>query len=205
MIYEIKNNFDIPRDIDYDVFHIKFKYSDRASGMFLNNKYSEKYPRKVFFRANFDIITKMDYLLTDINTPILSNKMIKVIESIKTFNAIYTETIMIPDTYLGEPFDKNGELNSEINENIDYKILTLIGRENCFNHKYSDYIPSEIDPKKVGFIKKLVINYSEQLPPIFRIQESPSKLLITENVKNALEENNINGCIFEKVETINID
>ncbi|MEC3907484.1 hypothetical protein VOI54_10675 [Tamlana sp. 2201CG12-4] len=46
------------------------------------------------------------------------------------------------------------------------------------------------------------MNYSEDLPPIFRINESPSKIFVTDKAKEALETNGVRGCVFEKVEVI---
>lgn len=107
---------------------------------------------------------------------------------------------MLEDTYLDDVYDKKGNLKADVKRNDDYRILTLIDREDCFNYELSDFLPSELDPKKLGLIKKYVLNYSESLPTIFRINESPSKIFVTDKAKEALESNNIKGCLFEEVE-----
>lgn len=198
-IYIIDWDTSIPRDVN-DASHLPFKYSDRASGMFLNYKYKDRYPKEVLFKANFDILPKLDYPLSDLNIPILNEKMIKTLKSIGDFEAFFTPVTMLEDTYLGDLFDKSGNLKADIERNDDYRIMTLINRENCFNYELSDFLPSELDAKKPGFIKKYVLNYSEDLPPIFRINESPSKIFLTDKAKVALEANGIKGCVFEEVE-----
>lgn len=200
-IYIINWDYSHSGDMERDAFHIPFENSDKSSTLFLNPRYKDKLPDYVLFKANFNIIPEFDYPLTDLNVPILSDRMISILSEIDDFQAIFTNVIMLDDTYLGTIYDEKGGLKSEIKTESNYKILTIVNREDCFDFENSKYQPSELNPNKPGFIEKLVLKSSEYLPPIFRIKESPSKLLITERAKSALEKNDIKGCVFEEVET----
>tara|TARA_R110001583_G_scaffold41589_1_gene132179 strand:- start:598 stop:1227 length:630 start_codon:yes stop_codon:yes gene_type:complete len=200
-IYSINWDYNHSEDMERDAFHIPFENSDKASTLFLSSRYKDKLPDYILFRANFNIIPEFDYPLTDLNVPILSDRMISILNEIDDFEAIFTKVIMLDDTYLESIYDETGNLKSEIKTALNYKALTIVNREDCFDFENSIYQPSELNPNKPGFIEKLVLKSTEYLPPIFRIRETPSKLLITESAKSALEKNDIKGCVFEEVET----
>lgn len=203
-IYTLNWDYSHSEELERDAFHIPFENSDKSSTIFLNPKYKDKLPSKVMFNANFKLIPSIDYPLTDLNIPVFSNKMISLINQIGDFDAIFTNVIMIDNRFTENIYDEKGRLKSEIPINSDYKAITLVNREKCFDFENSIYLPSELNPNKPGFIKKLVLKYSSSLPPIFRVKEAPSKLLVIQNVKEILEANDINGCVFEEVETTNL-
>lgn len=200
-IYLLNWDYNHSGDLERDAFHIKFPNSDKASTIFLNSKHKDKLPQKILYKANFNIISKIDYPLTDLNIPILSDRMIDILKSVGTFKAILTPVIMIDDTYLENVLDAKNELKPDVPVFNNYKALTIIERENCFDYNNSIFEPSELNPEIPGYIKKLVLKFDNVLPPIFRIKESPSKLIITGKAKEVLESNNIKGCVFEEVET----
>lgn len=200
-IFSLNWDYNHSGDMERDAFHIPFENSNKASTIFLNPRYKDKLPDKVLFRANFNTIPNVDYPLTDLNIPILSDRMITLLNEEGDFEAIFTNVIMIDDTYLGEVFNSNNVLKEEVNINSSYKAITIVNREDCFDFENSVFEPSELNPNKPGFINKLVLKESSDLPVIFRINESPSKLFVTENAKLILEKNNIKGCVFEEIET----
>ena len=190
--------------MERDAFHISFKNSDKSSILFLNPRYKDNLPTRVMFRANFNVIPSIDYPLTDLNIPIFSDKMISLLNQVGEFEAIFTEVIMVDDTYQGEVCDIKGNIKTDINTVSDYKAVTIVNREDCFDFENSIFKPSELNPNIPGFIEKLVLKKSDNLPPIFRIKELPSKLLVTEQVKLLIESNNLKGCIFEEVESLEV-
>ena len=199
-IYTLNWEYSHSGDSERDAFHIPFENSDKSSTIFLNPRYKDKLPNRILFRANFNIIPDFDYPLTDLYVPILSDKMILLLTEIGHFKAIFTNVIMIDDTYLDEIYDERGGLKPELETISNYKALTIFNREKCFDFENSVYKPSELNPNVPGYVKKLVLKPSENLPPIFRIKELPSELFITEKAKLSLELNNIKGCVFEEIE-----
>ena len=187
-------------DMERDAYHVKFTNSDKATTIFLNSKYIDKLPPQIVFNANFNCIPKIDYPLTDLNIPIMSEKMIETLKKSGEFNAIFTPVIMILDTYVDNRKESEINLNKNAHKSFNYKAMTLIDRENCFDYSKSEYEPSEINPKIPGYIKKIVLKYNPLSPPVFRIKEAPSHIFITQNTKELLESNNISGCKYEMVE-----
>jgi hypothetical protein len=188
-------------DDNLDAYHLTFQNSEMATLLFLHPKYKDKLPLELLFRANFNLIPKVDYPLTDLNIPILSNKMISILQECGNFDAIFTDVIMIDDTYLDNIFNSEGTLKNEVKIDKSYKALTIINREDCFDFKNSIYMPNELNPSIPGYIKKLILKKKSNFSPIFRIKESSSTLFITELAKNKLQQNDIEGCVFEEVET----
>lgn len=200
-IYSLNWDYNHSGDMERDAFHIPFENSNKASIMFLNSRYRDKLPKRVLFKANLDILQRIDYPLTDLNVPIFRNKMISILNGIGKYEKILTPALMLDDSYPNSVFEDNGELKSDVIANSDYSIVTIVNREDCFDYENSIFEPNELNPKIPGYIKKLVLNSYPELPPVFRINEAPSKLLITEVAKMALETNEIRGCVFEEVET----
>jgi hypothetical protein len=201
-IYKLKQDFEHSGDSEKDAFHIPFEHSDKASVIFLNKKYISKLPERIYFESNFNLIPKYDYPLTDLRIPIMSDKLIQLVKSIGKPPIIEVPVVMLDDTYLKPKFDNNGELKADVNFVDSYKAIMLTERYDCFDKKKSDFEPSELNPSKPGYINKLVIKSSDQvLPPIFRINESPSTLLVTEILKDKIQDVGIRGCVFEEVET----
>ena len=78
----------------------------------------------------------------------------------------------------------------------------IMDRWQCFDYQNSIYEPSELNPNIPGYIKKIVLRTSEvKPPPIFRINETPSTIFITAEIRDEIVKNKIIGCDFERVET----
>jgi len=200
-VYSINWDYNHSGDLERDAFHVPFENSNKASIMFLNPRYKDKLPRRVLFKANLETLRSIDYPLTDLNVPIFSKKMISVLNSVGKYEKILTPVVMIDDTYSDDFLNNNGEVKSEVTTNSDYSAVTIVNREDCFDYENSVYDPNELNPDIPGYIKTLVLRTNQALPPVFRINEAPSKLLITEFAKIALEANGVSGCVFEEVAT----
>jgi len=160
-------------------------------------------PKEIYFRANLNIIpAHTDFPVTDLRFPIFSNRMIDIIESIKPFSKKLLPTIMIDDTYLDDYKDEYGEFKENVRINTSYfgvQFLERIG--DCFNYEKSVYSPLISKPEFPGIIKKMVLKIPNMgFPSIFRIKEKPSMIFISQETKDALERNDIKGCVFEEVE-----
>jgi len=201
-LYILNWDYNYIRDKERDAYHLPFENSDKASTIFSNPKYKSKLPDKIYFKANFNVIKDIDYPLTDINTPIVSHRMLQIIERIGEVKMIKTPVIMVDDT--SEKILPIGD--KETRDDIDfidtfYAITLLERQEGYFNSQLSEFDLNELNPLIPGYIKKLVLRVDDKLPPIFRIKEIPSKLFITSLVKKSLEKSEVKGCTFETVDT----
>lgn len=202
--YILKHDYTHSGDPERDAFHVPFQYSDRASTIFLNPKYKDKLPNIIYFQANFNLIPDFDYPLTDLSIPVMSKGMLGILKGVKAFESFEVPIVMFDDTFLGERFDNDGRLKSEVNKEESYQALVIVNRESCFDFERSEFTLSTIDPSKPGVISEIVLAEPENgFPPIFRIAETPSTLFVSQSAKEALEAAGIKGCVFEEVEVSN--
>lgn len=199
--YILKHDFTHSGDPERDAFHVPFQYSDRASTIFLNPKYKDKLPNLIYFQANFNLIPEFDYPLTDLNIPVMSDRMLEVLKVIGAFESFEVPVVMFDDTFLGDRFNSDGSLNLEVERVESYQALVIMNRESVFDFDNSEFTPSTIDPSKPGVISRVVLRKPENgFLPIFRIPETPSTLFVSQEAKEALELAGIKGCVFEEVE-----
>ncbi|MCT4616430.1 MAG: hypothetical protein N4A49_16365 [Marinifilaceae bacterium] len=200
-VYRLEFDYDHSGDSERDAYHIPFKDDAIISGLLMSPKYAD-IPDKIFFQANFNMIPLYDYPLTDLNIPIFSKRMMKVIETFGSFEYRKVDVIMIDDTYSNKLFDSNGDILSDVPINIDYISIQLKTRFDCVDYEKTIFKKFNSQPNKLGLVRKLVLkDLSVNYPPIFRINEKPSSLFVSAEAKEALEAANIKGCVFEPVET----
>jgi len=201
-IYRLIYDYNRPDDSERDAYHIPFENSNKSSTIFLNKKHIDRLPKQIYFESNLNTIAKTDFPLNDLNIPIMSDRLIESIKSIGDINLKEIPVIMLDKNFLENKFDSSSSLKHEVKYFDNYKAIMLLDRIECFDYENSIYEPGELNPKIPGYIKKIVLNISDiNLPPIFRIKESPSKIFITEKTKELIIAKRINGCLFEKVET----
>ena len=171
-------------------------------GYDMMNTESFNMPKEIYLRANFNVIpNNTDYPITDLTFPIISKKMIDILLSVKKINIKYFQTIMIDDTFLDDYLDENGKLNQNIPLNTSFFAIQFLQVEDVFDYSTSIFKPMRSNPELPGIIKKMVLKEPENgFPPLFKIKESLPNIFVSQEAKEALEEQNIKGCIFEEVE-----
>lgn len=203
-VYILKCDFNHSGDSETDATHMSFK-DDKKISLYFSNPLmygDELLPEKIYFQADFNLIPKYDYPLTDLRIPVMSLRMLRVFEELESFEYSLIPVVMIDDTFLEKVFDDNGLLNNKVTVNEDYVALRLSKWMYFFDYDNSDYKPSSINPNIPGTIKKAVLKKPlSGFPPIFRMDRLSSNLFVSAEAKTALEAANIKGCIFEPVET----
>ena len=137
-------------------------------------------------------LENLDYILTRPDLPIMSKRMLSVLESVKNFPH-QTVPVVIRDTEAAADslIEKSGKVST------DYVAVQLLEQLNIFDREKSIYEPGIVNPNKVGFIDKLVLKVPEEgLPPIFRITDNRTYLYVSPEAKTALEEAGITGIRF---------
>ena len=143
-------------------------------------------------------LEKLDYVLTNPDFPVMSKRMLSVLESVKDFPhqilpVIIEDMLTITDSNGKER--KSGKINS------DYVAVQFLEQLNIFDRENSIYEPSFINPNKVGHIEKLVLKIPEEgLPPIFRITDNCTYMYVSPEAKTALEEAGITGIRFVPID-----
>ena len=137
-------------------------------------------------------LENLDYILTRPDLPVMSKRMLSVLESVKNFPhqvipVVIQDTEAAPDSLI----EKSGKVST------DYVAVQLLEQLNIFDREKSVYSTSSINPNAVGRIRKLVLKVPESgLPPIFRIIENSTYLYVSPEAKAALEEAGITGIRF---------
>lgn len=165
----------------------------------------EKYTtdNRIVLQGNFNIIPdKSDFPVVDIGLPLMSKRMIYIIDKDKWLLLNKINTTIVDDTYLGSLFDEKNKLVDSLPMNEDYQFLQVLSFTKVFDTTNSVFRPLRSNPDKIGVIDKLVLKEpSEGFPAIFRIAEKPSMLFINEPTKDEFELSKIKGCTFKEIAT----
>ena len=201
-LYKLTWDFTHSGDNEFDASHHPFEKSINTIHYLINPELYEieliKNP--ILFQADFSIISIYDYPTNSLRIPIFSKKMIEVVESVGRTQIDWFDIVMVDDTYMEERFDKNGNLNKEVPTNTDFKTFRIKKTEDYINLEQSEYRPLKSNPKAPGRFKKFVLNEPETgFKPIFRTKYIPSSLIVTEEIKNEFENNEIQGCVFNEL------
>lgn len=167
-------------------------------------KYIAKH--QIVLQGNFNIIpNKSDFPVVDLGLPLMSKKMISILEEDKNLLLNKINAVIIDDTYLGSLFKGNNELIDSLPKNDDYVFLQVLSFAKVFDKINSVFKPLRSNPDKIGIINKLVLKEpTGGFPAIFRIEEKPSVLFVNESIKKKFEQNEIKGCVFKEIETYEI-
>ncbi|MFY7827952.1 MAG: imm11 family protein [Flectobacillus sp.] len=192
-------------DPGYDAFCVaKEKYLSLSVhlSLFANDDWRHKSgflpPKILYFQSNFDMIPQYDYPYTDLYTPIISKRMLKVLLEISSFDYSAIPVTMIDFTYLEKPFDEEGNLKSDVPVNNDYVAIYLLNHLDIIDFDNSSFEKGFLD---VLFFSNLVIKEPELgLPSVFKLKDYQVPLFVSSEAKEALERNGIKGCVFEPVE-----
>lgn len=201
-IYEIDWDTSHLVDIEYDVFHVPYEDNNFLGSEILDD-FEFEHPKEILFRGDFSVLNKVDFLVNDLLAPILSKKMIRILESIgsfphRTISCGIIDFKISPDDSF-ENFEKS-ILKPETEVNREYEILHILEHLDVLDYEKSDIIMSKIDPSEVSKIRKYVFKEpTDGFPPIFRIKEIFTPLFITEKVKQEFESTGIQGIKYKKL------
>ena len=201
MVYKLLHEYEHLIDMDFDASFEPFK-GDDIIGFNMLGEEEFVMPNVVYFRANFNTIPQnTDFPITDLTFPIISNRMITILENVKPFKKRVLKTIMVDDTYLGEYLNKKGEVLDGVKIDSSYYGVQFLEFTDAFDKNNSIYKPMRSNPDMPGVIKKLVLKEPQNgFPSMFKIKENLSLTFISEEARIALESNHIKGCVFEEVE-----
>ena len=199
-VYELNWEFDHLFDMDEDCSVIAFEglnnFRFQLGGIEVPTQKNE-----IILQGNFNVIPKnTDYPIVDIAIPLMSKRMILLIENNSHVLLNKVDVTIIDDTFLGELFDNTENLSSSIKKNNDYQFVQVLEYLQAFDYDSSVFKPLRSNPEKIGIINKLVLKEPAQgFPSIFRIAEKSSMLFVSDSTKKILETNGIKGCVFNEI------
>jgi len=136
-----------------------------------------------------------DRLLTDMQDNVMgllivSEPLANIIEEVKN------NVELLPIKLL----DHRGKIAGD-----KYFIANIIGTIQCLDEEKSDVVASELNENEIFGIEKLVIDKAK-IPDdthIFRLGKMPRLILISEVIKNKIEEENLNGMLIIDLDQFN--
>ena len=171
----------------FDIRLLSFEGSDQIKKDAENGKYCITYPDRLYFSGDFheNKLERTVYPIVDnYQLLVIRKNFLTVIDSVKSFKRDIVPTVIF-DFLEKNPFNKNKEIRKDIKQTSDYVYLKLFQfvMINKVNTKYD---------KNIKFKWDFNIEMPEEgLDPIFRIRQLPGRVFVTEDVYNAIEENNI--------------
>ncbi|WP_028973391.1 hypothetical protein [Spirochaeta cellobiosiphila] len=199
-IYNLYWNIDHLVDIEYDIFHMPFENDVLTSAYFFGGK-EFSIPDKFLFSGDFDSVGTFDFITNDLRLPIFSKKMIDLLTSLGDFEH---ELIPCEIFDFSLPHEKVFEDRSKwlfkpsIELNKDYYALRPLGDFLEMDYEKSEYETLSRLPGEMGAVTNLVVKQTGGgLPPLFRIKEKFSQILVPESVKAELEAAGLKGLVFE--------
>jgi len=199
--YILKRDYEHLCDMSYDISLIPFSNSEDLKYQLLSNE-KLTLTKPVEFLANFNVVkNESDYPIVDYDIEVMSDEMVNVLKKVGQFSHILYPTLIVDDTFLKNKYDSEGNLLPDVPLLKNFNIVQLLDILQVFDFEKSEFKPLRSNPKFPGIVKKMVIKEPVKgLPPIFRMLEKPASVFLSEAAKQALEANNIKGCVFEEVE-----
>jgi proteasome lid subunit RPN8/RPN11 len=196
--------WDVPEDeVLYDMWLIEFPEAPGNSISFLPPVKPRKLPERIEFQGIFDFIDRTDYPYNDVDWPIMSKRMLEVLQSVGDF-AHKDYPIVITNA-------EEGEERKYDSERYDYVVIQLLEALDVFDWEKSIY---HRDPEPPHFlssldIEKVVLKKPEGgFPPLFCLDDSapnaslPSDLYLSAKAKQALDAAGIKGIDYRPSENL---
>ena len=138
----------------------------------------------------------IDYLHTRPKLPIMSRRMLYVLNSLGTFpHQVISVSIKDNESSIYDINKPSGKYNRD-----EYVAVHLLEHLNVFDYEKSIYKSDHIHPGNIRRIKKMVLKKPPKgFPPLFKIPEDSLNLYISPQAKLALEEAGITGVRFPRL------
>jgi hypothetical protein len=177
---------------------MKFPDWENTCGLVLTEEYL--LPQKVSFEANFQTISTMDFPYNDVRWPIMSERMLDILLSVKHFPHKSIPIVMINDSIMSKDrYQSNGLANDGV-ENHNFYAVQLTSSITALDYERSKY-ESDLNSMLIIDVERLILKEPrEGFPPLFRISEYPAPLLVSSLGRLALESIEARGMIFTELE-----
>lgn len=149
----------------------------------------EKWNQEMCFYYDKDGLI-LDYMPNVLSWFIFSDKVIDVL------NELNIKEVQIFPVVLYRKDDTN--------QFLKYNVVNVLSKISAMNWEKSDYLAWKDDPKTVKVIRKLVMNKSaiREGVEIFNLAESIPYIIVSNNLKNAMERKNLTGVDFWPIEIV---
>lgn len=149
---------------------------------------------RIEMEGTLSMIEGFDYLYTRPKLPVMSRRMLYVLNSVGTFPH-QVISVSIEDDAASD-YDRN-KRSGKYNRH-EYVAVQVLEESDFFDYEKSDYTPSRYpDSRIISRVREMVLREPKDgFPPLFRIPERPGVLYVSPQARAALEEANITGIHF---------
>ena len=152
---------------------------------------------RIEMEGTLGLIEGVDYLHTEPNLPIMSRRMLYVLNSVGEFPhqviPVSIEDDVASSVY--NPYQRSGKVNT-----TDYVAVQILENLNVFDYEKSIYRLDEQFPGNIRRIKRMILKEPKGgFPPLFRIPEERLNFFVSPQAKLLLEEAGITGVRFVKL------
>lgn len=180
-------------DDDFDATLVRFEGWETLAGLIPQEPLA--IPENVFFEANVETLKSIDYPINDASWPIMSARMLAVLNSIGSFEHRAFPVVMLDDTVPPEKrFDQSGKPRAGVAVSGFFAVQITKYTE-AFDWERSEYDRDEVFPGEVYLIHRLVLR-DIVLPPLFRMTARSRPLMISSAGRTALDKAGIRGIEF---------
>ncbi len=182
----------------YDATLVRFDGSGYVVGW--KGTEQRQVPEPVLFEANFKITQQSDYPCNDVNWPLMSPRMLKVLRDVGDFPHRLIPVQLVNRRVLGPArYLPNGNLRPEVVDGR-FSAVQLTQHTDVVDWEHSTFEPSRIAPLGVAYFHELVLlEPPGGLPPLFRIPSDISMLLVSAQARRAMEAAGLGGVRFDKL------
>jgi hypothetical protein len=185
---------------EHDVRLVKFPNSAAVAG-FMSAR-ERKLPERIYFVANLMTLEWNDFPANDAHWPLMSLRMLEVLESVGSFPHRRIPVIMV-DSKARNPLDDSGHPRDGVATDEGFVAVQLTEHLDAFDWDDSEYVRSRIAANMVMKVTRLVLKEPPSgYPPLFRLAAKPQHLLITAAAREALEKAGVQGVVFWDIDRI---
>jgi hypothetical protein len=183
----------VDKNLEYDAEPIPGQNAEQFANISAEPVEFEIPNQPILFQGLLSTLRQTDYPVTTGETyPLVSKRIVEILESVGLFpHQVIPVRILDMSTtrYL------NGDFHVQTGQNLkpddytdDYVLLHLTSHLDVMDLERSEYEDYDAETNLIMFIDKFVFkNTAQELPPIFRLINTPVDLFISEAAKKALE------------------
>ena len=150
---------------------------------------------RIEMEGTLSFLEGIDYLHTKPKLPIMSRRMLYVLNSVGEFPhqviPVSIEDDEVP-IYNHETHQRSGKVND-----TDYVAVQILKYLDIFDYEQSVYEPDRINPGEIRNIREIILKEPpEGFPPLFRIPEDRLNLYVSPQARAVLEDADITGINF---------
>ncbi|GHU77145.1 hypothetical protein FACS189461_5400 [Spirochaetia bacterium] len=208
-----KRGYRRKRGVDYDMTFIPLN-ADDAHDLKYDSFKAEitltTYPEVLYFKGDLTALRTMDYPIIegDFTVLVVSKRLLALLTAIKPF-AYKAIPVIIYDAaytdypFTGNPFLQNFASKGDVPINTDFVFIKLLRHFSMDKDNSVFTLEPFMGKELFTGIKKLeVLEPEDGLDPLFRIKEKCINLFITDDARQEIERQGINGVICEEIHNI---